>query len=192
LLSEAQQLYEALIAGSPQRQLYHYRLAELFTETNHIEAAGDQLMQAFNADPEIGESTWRLGEFRWRYGNQAKLGSKMLVQSVKGACPRALFNSGEAILLARALLVQGDLEGLRSMGLRIAQLPPEDQRSASLYLDIARLQEQAGLIAERDRMLRAAAARDATISARLAPLFDGRLQTIAEADGLAALAATTP
>jgi hypothetical protein len=116
----------------------------------------------------------------------------MLVQSVKGACPRALFSSGEAILLARALLVQGDLEGLRSMELRIAQLPLEDQRSASLYLDIARLQEQAGLIAERDRMLRAAAARDATIHTRLAPLFDGRLRTIAEADGLAALAARTP
>jgi hypothetical protein len=41
-------------------------------------------------------------------------------------------------------------------------------------------------------MLRAGAARDATISARLAPLFDGLLQTIAEADGLATLAATTP
>jgi tetratricopeptide (TPR) repeat protein len=192
LLSEAQQLYEALIAGSPQRQLYHYRLAELFTETNRIEAAGDQLMQAFNADPEIGESTWRLGEFRWRYGNQAELASKMVVQSVNGACPRGLSSLGEAILLARAFLRQGDLEGLRSMELRIAQLPPQDQRSASLYLDIARLQEQAGLLAERDRMLGAAAARDATISARFAPLVDGRLQTIAEAEGVAALATRTP
>ena len=192
LLSEAQQLYEALIEGSPQRQLYHYRLAELFTETTRIEAAGDQLMQAFNADPEIGESTWRLGVFHWRYGNQAELGSRMVVQSVNGTCPRGLSGSGEAILLARAFLLQGDLEGLRSMELRLAQLPPEYLRSASVYLEVARLQEQAGLLAERDRMVRAAAARDAALSARLAPLIEGRLRTIAEAEGVAALAATTP
>ncbi|HEX7507986.1 MAG TPA: O-antigen ligase family protein, partial [Polyangia bacterium] len=52
LLNESRQLYEALINGSPRRQLYHYRFAELLAETGRVEAAGDQLAQAVAADPE--------------------------------------------------------------------------------------------------------------------------------------------
>jgi hypothetical protein len=60
-----------------------------------------------------------------------------------------------------------------------------------MYLEIARFQEQAGLLAERDLMLQIAGARDAAVNARLASLFDGRARTIAEAEGLAA-PATNP
>jgi tetratricopeptide (TPR) repeat protein len=191
LIKEAQRHYEALIAGSPQRQLYRYRFAEMLASTGRVEEARDQLVQAFAADPKIGESLWQLGVFRWQHENQAEIGSQMIGQAADGICRHPLSSSAEAILLAHAFSVQGDRSGLRSMEQRISALPAEDQ-PASSYLDIARLQEQAGLGAERDRMLRIAAARDATIGARLAPLLDGRVRTIAESERLAMLAATNP
>jgi len=80
-------------------------------------------------------------------------------------------------------LLQGDRAGLRSMEQRISDLP-EGARPASTYLEIARLQEQAGLLVERDRMLRIAAAQDVSVRARLVSLFDGRVKTITEAEGL--------
>jgi O-antigen ligase len=190
LLNESQRLYEELIAGSPRRQLYRYRFAELLAETGRVEASDDQLAQAVAADPEMGESVWRLGALRWQREDQAELGSKMIVQAANGTCRHFLSSSEDASLLAKAFLVQGDLAGLRSMERRLGELT-EDQRPAS-YLEIARLQEQAGLLTERDRMLRTAAARDVALRARLAPLLDGRVGTIAEAEQLAALAAKSP
>lgn len=192
LLNESRQLYEALITSSPKRQLYRYRFAELLAETGRVEAAGEQLRQAVAVDPEMGESVWRLGEFRWRYQNQVEIGSKMIVQAADGVCRHWLSSSEDASLLAKAFLVQDDLAGLRSMERRMGELPPQESRTASAYLDIARLQEQAGLFAERDQMLRIAAVRDAALGARLAPLFSGRVATIAEAERLAAMAATNP
>jgi hypothetical protein len=191
LIKEAQRLYEALIAGSPQRQLYRYRFAEMLAETGRVEAASDQLAQAVAADPKMGESLWRQGVFRWHYQNQEEIGSQMVVRAAEGMCSHPLASSEEAILLAHAFLMQGEPAGLRSMEQRISELPPED-RPASTYLDIARLQEQAGMLAERDRMLRIAAARDVAVSARLAPLLEGRVRTIAEAEQLATLAARKP
>ncbi|HEY5284987.1 MAG TPA: O-antigen ligase family protein, partial [Polyangia bacterium] len=191
LTNEAQRLYEALIAGSPQRQLYRYRFAEMLASTGRIEAAGDQLVQAVAADPKIAESLWQLGVFRWQHENQAEIGSQMIVQAADGICRHPVSSSAEAILLAHAFSVQGDQSGLRSMEQRISALPAED-RPASTYLDIARLQEQSGLLAERDRMLRIAAVRDATVGARLAPLLDGRVRTISEAERLTTLAVTNP
>jgi hypothetical protein len=192
LINEAQQLYEALIADSPKRQLYRYRFSEMLAETGRVEASDDQLVQAVAADPEMGESVWRLGVFRWHYKNQAETGSKMIIQAADGICRHLLSSSAEATLLAQAFLMQGDLAGLRSMERRIEELPPEDQKRASTYLDLARLQEQAGLLAERDHLLRLAAVRDVAVGARLAPLFDGRVGTIAEAERLATLAAKSP
>ena len=192
LLNESRQLYEALITSSPKRQLYRYRFAELLAETGRVEAAGDQLAQAVAADPEVGESLWRLGDFRWRHQNQAEIGSKMIVQAADGICRHPLSSSEDASLLAKAFLVRDDLAGLRSMEQRISELPAEDQQRASTYLDIARLQEQAGLLVERDQMLRIAAVRDVAVSARLASLLAGRVATIAEAERLTAPATATP
>ncbi len=192
LINEAQRLFEALIAGSPQRQLYRFQFANLLAETGRLQASSDQLAQAVAADPEMGESLWRLGVFRWQREGQAQIGAKMIVQAADGTCRHPLSSSGEASLLARAFLVQGDLAGLRSMEQRLSEVPPDPPPQTSDYLEIARLDEQAGLLAERDRMLRIAALRDATVGLRLAPLFDGRVGTIAEAEGLAALAAKTP
>jgi O-antigen ligase len=190
LINEAQRLYEALIADSPKRQLYRYRFASLLVETGRVEAGGDQLAQAVAADPEMGESLWRLGVFRWHYENQTQIATKMIIQAADGMCHHWLSGAEDARLLARAFLVQGDLAGLRSMARRMSELPPE--RPASIHLEIARYQEQAGLLAERDQMLRTAAVQDATVSTRLAPLFDGRVGTIAEAEALISLAATNP
>jgi hypothetical protein len=183
LIIESQRLYEALIAGSPKRQLYRYRFAELLADTGRVEASDDQLVQAVAADPEMGESVWRLGVFRWQHENQAQIGSKMIVQAADGICRHPLSNSGEASLLAQAFLLQGDMVGLRSMEQRLSDLPA-GVRPASTYLELARFQEQAGLFAERDRMLRIAAAQDVSVRARLASLFDGRVKTITEAEGL--------
>jgi O-antigen ligase len=192
LINEAQRLFEALIAGSPRRQLYRYQFANLLAETGRLQASSDQLAQAVEADPEMGESLWKLGVFRWEHEGQAQIGAKMIVQAADGTCRHPLSNSGEASLLARAFLVQGDLAGLRSMERRISAVPPDAPTQTSDYLEIARLDEQAGLLAERDRILRIAAIRDVAIGVRLAPLFDGRVGTIAEAEGLAALAAKSP
>ncbi len=192
LINEAQRLFEALIAGSPQRQLYRYQFSNLLAETGRLQASSDQLAQAVAADPEMGESLWRLGVFRWQRESQAQIGSKLIVQAADGTCRHALSNSGEAMLLARAFLVQGDLAGLRSMGRRLSEMAPGAPPQTSDYLEIARLDEQAGLLTERDRMLRIATLRDGALGVRLVPLFDGRASTIAEAEGLAALAATNP
>ena len=115
-----------------------------------------------------------------------------MVQAADGVCRHLLSSSEDASLLAKAFLVQGDLVGLRSIERRISEIPEEDPPQNSAYLDIARLQERAGMLVERDRMLRIAAARDIAVRPRLAPLLDGRVRTIAEAEQLAALAATNP
>jgi O-antigen ligase len=171
LLNEAQRLYEALIAGSPRRQIYRYQFARLLAQTGRVEAAGDQLAQALAAAPEIKESLWRLGFFRWHDEKQAQIGSQLIVQSADGICRHQLSSSEDAILLAQAFLVQGDLTGLRSMERRMEELSPEDPRLSPAYVNIARFQEQAGLLAEHDRMLRIAAVRDGTVNARLAPVL---------------------
>jgi O-antigen ligase/tetratricopeptide (TPR) repeat protein len=190
LIDEAQRLYEALIASSPQHQLYRYRFASLLADTGRVQAADDQLTQALAADPDMGESVWRLGMLRWQHENQVQLGSKMVTQAANGMCRHQLSSSEEAVLLAQAFGVQGNLTGLSSMKRRMEELPPEDSHPASAYLDIARVQEQNGLFAERDSMLRIAAAKDASLGARLAPLFDGRVRTIAEAERTIAMATT--
>jgi len=192
LLKEAQQRYEALIAGSPNRQLYRYRYASHLAETGRLQESGEQLVEAVATDPEMGESLWRLGAFRMEYETQPEMGSKLIVQAADGVCRHLLSSLAEAKLLAQAFLVQGNLEGLRSMERRISELPPEEPRPASTYLDIARIEEQAGLVAERDTMVRLAAAQDATLRARLAPLFNGRVATIAEAEQVMAPAVTPP
>jgi len=190
LLDEAQRLYQALIAGSPLRQVYRYKFAKLLAETGRVDEGDEQLEQAVAADPESGDSVWRLGAFRWHYENEAEIGSQMIVRAADGICRHLLSSSEDANLLAQAFLAQGDLAGLRSMERRMSELPGADPRPASVYVDIARLQEQAGLLAERDRMLRIAAGRDTTVNAHLAPLFDGRVRTIAEAEQFVAPTAT--
>jgi O-antigen ligase len=171
LLAEAELLYKALLAGSPQQQFYHYQLARLFAQTGRIDAGDDQLRQAVAADPQVGESVWRLGLYRWQYENQPQIGSQMLVQAAEGSCRRPLSNSDEAVVLGQAFGVQGNLAGLRSMERRMEELPAEDPRPSSAYRDIARFQEQAGLLAERDRMLGIAATRDATTKIAVAPVL---------------------
>ncbi len=195
---------DAIYAGKPEHfrfrgvmpalafMLYRFQFANLLAKTDRLQASSDQLAQAVAADPEMGESLWRLGVFRWQREGQAQIGAKMIVQAADGTCRHPLSSSGEASLLARAFLVQGDLAGLRSMEQRLSEVPPDPPPQTSDYLEIARLDEQSGLLAERDRMLRIAALRDATVGLRLAPLFDGRVGTIAEAEGLAPLAAKTP
>ena len=187
LLDEAQRLYEALIAGSPRRQLYRYKFATLLVNTGRVQEADDQLAQAVAADPEIGDSLWMLGVLRWQYEKQSKVGSRMLVQAADGRYRHRLVSLSEAGLLAKAFLVQGDLEGLRSMERRMEELPGSDPQLATVYVSVARLQEEAGLAVERNRMLHIAARRDTQVSAHMAPLFDGRVRTIAEAERL-----TTP
>jgi O-antigen ligase len=192
LIQEAQQLYEALIAGSPQRQLYRYRFANLLADTGRVQAADEQLVQAVAADPDMGESVWRLGMLRWQRENQVQAGSKMVTQAANGMCRHLLSSSEEAVQLARAFAIQGNLSGLSSMKQRMDQVPPEDGHPASAYLEIARAQEQAGLFTERDGTLRIAAGKDAALGARLAPLFDGRARSIAEAERTIAMATTKP
>jgi len=192
LVDEAQRLYEALIASSPLRQLYRYRFASLLADTGRVQAADDQLSQAVAADPNMGESVWRLGLLRWQREDQVQSGSKMVTQAANGVCRHQLFTSEEAVLLARAFGVQGNLTGLSSMKQRMEEVPPEDGHPASAYLDIARVQEQNGLFADRDSMLRIAAAKDAALGARLSPIFDGRAHTIAEAESMIAMTAARP
>ena len=173
LLDEAKRLYEALIEGSPRQQFFRSQLARLLVDRGQIGAGGEQLAAAVAADPEMGESIWWLGFHRWYYENQPRLGSQLIVQSMVGLCRHNLDNAEEAKLLAQAFLFQGDLTGLRSMEGRMQEWSPADPRTASVYLDIARFQEQAGLLVERDRMLRIAVVRDGGVGARLAPVFDG-------------------
>ena len=187
MLDEAQRLYEALIAGSPRRQLYRYKFATLLVNTGRVQEADDQLAQAVAADPEIGDSRWMLGVLRWQYEKQPKVGSRILVQAADGRYRHHLVSSSEAGLLAKAFLVQGDLGGLRSMERRMEELPGNDPQRSTVCVSVARLQEEAGLPVERNRMLQNAARWDTQVNVRMAPLFDGRVRTIAEAERL-----TTP
>ena len=192
LLNEAERLYEALIADSPQRQQYRIQYATLLAQTGRVEAGDAQLVQAAAVAPEVGEALWKLGVYRWQYEKQAPMGSRMMIQAVDATCRHYLTNWGDAGMLAQAFSVQGDLAGLRAMERRMRETLGEAPQPAVAYLDIARYQEKAGLFAERDRMLRMAAAQDSAVGARLAPLFDGRVKTIAEAEQLAPPAKTNP
>jgi len=184
LSNEARLLYRQMVADSPRRQLYRYTYATLLAEGGHIQEGDAQLAQAFDEAPEMGDSAWALGAYRWRYEKQDVLGSKLIARGADGICRHPLSSSVEAGQLGQAFLVQGNLEGLRSMEKRMEGLFRTDPQLASIYVAIARYQEQAGLLAERDRMLQAAGERDVAVKARLAPLFDGRAKTIAEAEQL--------
>jgi O-antigen ligase/tetratricopeptide (TPR) repeat protein len=161
LIAEAQRIYEILIEESPDRQFFRYQLASLLTQTGRLDAAENQLTSAVAIDPNMGESLWRLGVFRWFEKGQAESGSKLIVKGSVGFCHYIYWNSDEMILLAQAFFLQGDLAGLRSMEQRMKEdLPSEEPRPASAYRKIAGFQAQAGLSAESNRMLQIADARD--------------------------------
>jgi len=170
----AESLYRQSIAESPTRQINRFAYARFLTRLGRIPEAEDQYRKALASDPSIGESRWLLGQFLWRYLKQPDEGTRLMADAIEGdAINRYLASSPlEWVQLAQALGRQHRNDKLRALVAPLRALP-NGPGPASACLEIAKLLEDAGLVAERDQVLRLGIARNPSLASTVAPALGG-------------------
>lgn len=173
----AERLYLRAIELSPKRQQLFFGLARFYSQIGESQKSYETLKRAVSFNENVGESWWYYGLVAWLELGKEEEGTKALIRAVDASDPFALRNVQDALYLARAALVQEDDETLRSV---IPLLPKLSGGSVPLFLDIARVMEQAGLIEERNSILNALLQIDETLAPKLEALRTGEVDTIDE------------
>lgn len=180
LLAQAGEQFELLLAESPRRQQYQYDYAGWLVEAGRLKEAQAHLEFALNQYETSGESIWRLGVFKWRSLKQPGAGAELMRKAVLGKeCPYGPKSAMETQQLAQAYWTLGDREHLKGLVKAVEDFSKDD-RPTIVHLGIARYLEKSGLLGERDRVLRIAEERDPPLSAKLRPLREGRVKSVAE------------
>jgi len=170
--------YETAIERSPKRQQLYYSYARFQIRQGRFEEAEALLREVISFDEEIGEGHWILGlSLMFDQGNVQE-GAESVRRSQTVFAPYALTEAKEALALAVAYQELGDTEGLKSVLQLITTLPRGDLQ---IYLDLARIMEQSGLIEERNLILSALTKIDEGMRAKLLPVLTGDIATIEEA-----------
>lgn len=166
--SLAEQEYLAALKTSPKRQQLLFNLGRFYMERGRVQEGYDMFRRAADADPEVGESRWYVGVTQFYDLNQKEAGAKDIVASLHVKAPFSPRNVRDALTIAQAYAVLKDADGMRAL---FQTLPTLSGGDATLFLEIARVAEQLGLIAERDVILNALARADASLAPRLAPIL---------------------
>jgi O-antigen ligase/tetratricopeptide (TPR) repeat protein len=173
----AEELYLRAIETSPKRQQIAFGLARLYSETGRSDQAYDLLKRTVSYDENVGEALWYLGLISWFELGKEEEGTTDLIRAVDAKAPFALQSVQDAWQLAQAALIREDTETLKSI---IPILPSLGGGSVNLYLQIARVMEQADLLEQRNSILNALLRIDETLAPKLEGLRTGAVNTIDE------------
>ncbi|HWR00133.1 MAG TPA: O-antigen ligase family protein, partial [Candidatus Methylomirabilis sp.] len=171
----AEREYKLAIETSPKRQQLYYSLARLYSMLGKKEESLDALKQALDFNKNIGESWWYVGVTAWFDLGKADEGAEALLQAMKAKNAYTLRTVREALMLAQAAEMKNDPEALKKI---IPTLPQLGGGSATLYLDIARIMERAGLLQERNLILNALQQIEPSIAPKLEALRNGNATSI--------------
>ncbi len=185
-LSHAEQEYRKAIETSPKRQQLYYSLARFYSMIGQPQRAYDELVRAFEFNPNVGESLWYKGVIGWIDLGKTEEGMKDVVQAMKAKAPYNPQNARDALYMAQAASALGEADLLKRL---ITQLPALPGGSVDIYLEIARAYERVGLIEERNLILNAIEQADPSIAPKLQALRDKRATTI---DASIAAATSSP
>lgn len=170
--------YKTALKLSPKRQQLYFSYGRFLIDAKRPDEALEILKQAVSFDEEIGEAHWILGLHLFFDRKQLKEGGEELVKAMKVQFPYTMKEAQEAMALAMAYDALGDKEGLKEVMKLLPQLP---QAQLGVYVEIARVMEKQGLIAERDLILNALMKLDPSFVQRIAPLYAGTASSINEA-----------
>jgi tetratricopeptide (TPR) repeat protein len=172
---QAESLYLQSIAESPSRQRYRFAYAKFLTKSGRQDQAEEQYRKALDAAPGMGKSIWSLGRFLWSVRGQVEEGSRLMTQSIEVATYDRFWPESplEWLQLAEALAKQHRTDLLRGL-LTSLRLLATDPMSAKACVEIAKVMEDSGLIAERDDLVQLAINRNASLGVTLGELLGGR------------------
>ncbi len=184
----AEKEYLAAIQTSPKRQQLLYSLAQFYLRSGNKQQGYDLFKQAYDDDPNVGESSWYVGISDMFDLNRQDQGAKEMVAAMNATSPYQLKSAQEAVALSMACVVEHDNECYRSM---LKQLPTLSGGSTQMYLEIARAAEELGLTQERNLLLGAIVQIDPTLASHLVPLQNGTATSIEQSLKMTSTIATT-
>jgi O-antigen ligase/tetratricopeptide (TPR) repeat protein len=167
--------FKKAIETSPKRQQLYYSLARLYAMTNRKQESLDTLKQVLEFDRNIGESWWYVGVTDWFDYGRTDQGADEILQAMKAKSRYTLQTVRDAAIVGQAAVLKHDTEILKSL---IPVLPTLGGGSTSLYLDLARMMEAAGLIQERNTILNALQQIDPGIAPQMDALRNGTATSI--------------
>jgi tetratricopeptide (TPR) repeat protein len=144
-------LREAL-QDHPKRQEVMFALGGILAAHGRLDEAEANFRKAFDEEPKVGESQFKLGRFLARYRDLPAQGASLIAEGVRASCPYFGSSMDELSDIAAAFVSLGDKQGLRLLVPVAENLKPTS--SPRPYLALASNLEQAGLLAERDQILR--------------------------------------
>jgi O-antigen ligase/tetratricopeptide (TPR) repeat protein len=180
LLNEGERKLREVLQDNPKRQQLMFALGANLAERGQLDEAEQLYRKARDEEPRVGESQFQLGRFLLRYRDLAAQGASYIAEGTRGICPYFGTNLDDVSVIATAFARLGDKQGLRSL-VPIA----EDARptpSPRPYWALASYLEQAGMMAERDRILRLGMKHSPEISKRAQLLLQGKVKTLAETE----------
>jgi O-antigen ligase/tetratricopeptide (TPR) repeat protein len=167
--------FKRAIDTSPKRQQLFYSLARLYSMTGRKDESRETLQQALDFDKNIGESWWYLGVTDWFDYGRTDQGADEVLNAMKAKSRYTLQTVRDAAIVGQAAVLKHDTETLKSL---LPMLPNLAGGSTSLYIDIARMMESAGLIQERNEILNALQQIQPSISPQLEGLRNGTATSI--------------
>jgi len=178
LASEGERRLREILRDHPKRQIAMFALAAVLTELGQLDEAERLYRGALEEAPKIGESRFRLGRFLWKQRNLPSQGANYIVEGTHGECGFVGNSLGELALVAAAMASLGDRPGLASLVPLAETMKPTPV--AQPYWSLAKLLEQAGLFAERDRILRLGTAYSPEIAEHAQPILRGQARMLAD------------
>lgn len=177
LNDRAESLYLQSIAESPNRQSHRFAYAGFLIRLGRIREAEEQYRQALAADPRVGQARWLLGTFLWSRLKQTDEATRLMADSLEGEERDRYVPASplEWVQVAQALRWQQRASKLRTLADLLGQpgIMPEGPLSASACLEIAKMMEDAGLLTERDQLLRLGISRNSTLATTAGPVLAG-------------------
>jgi O-antigen ligase/tetratricopeptide (TPR) repeat protein len=167
--------FKKAIDTSPKRQQLFFSLARLYAMTGRKNESLDTLKQALEFDKNIGESWWYVGVTDWFDFGRMDQGEDEVLNAMKATSPYAIQTVRDAAIVEQAALLKHDTEMMKKV---ISMLPNLSGGSTSLYLDISRMLEAAGLIQERNEILNALQQIDPSIAPQMEGLRNGTATSI--------------
>lgn len=181
LKNEGERRLRETLRDNPQRQSVMYALASMLAGSGRPDEAEGLLRKALAEEPRIGESHFRLGRFLWGVRHREAEGAALIAAGARASyCPYWGASLEELSVTAAAFDRVGDKQGLTVLASTAHDLPPSP--AAAPYLALALHLERAGLLAERDGVLRFGMRHAPEVARHAAPVLQRKVTTLAEAE----------
>jgi Tfp pilus assembly protein PilF len=172
---KAEALYRQSIAESPNRQMYRLAYGSYLAQAGRLDEAENQYRKALASAPGMGEVMWSLGRFLWGVRHNDDEGSRLLVQATERAGDERYHPESmlEWLQLIQAMRRQQMTDKLRATVATLPSVAPGDTRTAMIYVEIAKVLEDAAMFHERDNVLQLGTKQQPALAMSVARVLNG-------------------